>query len=418
MTRATKGLALLLAYAVLTLWVPGRWAWGLFQLVVFASAAVWTVRRIRPELPVTWSLWLAPLGVATLWGVLQLATGLTVYRWETWNATLNWFTWLVLFFLALQVFEDGDARWAFLRGAFYFGFVLAVLSTIQMFTSGGKIFWLFPSGYKDFVLGPFVYHNEYAAFMEMILPIGLWLALRDRRRAFGYWMMAGMIFASVVAGASRTGTVIMCLETAAFLLLAWRRGAIPGTIAARGMAALVLSGVLFSAVVGWGPLWQRFMDPTAYGGRREFLASSLAMVRDKPWTGAGLGNWPQVYPQYALYDDGLYVTHAHNDWAEWAGEGGLPFLIVIACLAVMTVPTAARSLWGIGILAIWLHCTVEYIFHQRPGLGACFFALLAVLAMEGRAQAKRRSTARPVHLSMRLRGRVAGHRGVMQGDGS
>jgi hypothetical protein len=102
--------------------------------------------------------------------------------------------------------------------------------------------------------------------------------------------------------------------------------------------------------------------------------------------GFGLGAWPNVYPQYARYDDGLYVTQAHNDWAQWAAEGGLPFLLVMATMAAITLPGAARSLWGIGMLAIWLHCTVEYIFHQRPGLGACFFALLAVLAMETKAR--------------------------------
>ena len=397
MTPPAMGLALLLGYAVLTLWVPGRWAWGLFQFTVFAAAAVWIVQRIRRPLPVALGLWLAPLCAATAWGLLQLAAGQTVYRWETWNATLNWATFLVLFFLALQVFERAEVRRAFLRYAFDFAFVLAVLATIQMFTSGGKIFWLFPSGYKDYVLGPFVYHNEYAAFMEMILPIGLWQALHDRRRAFACCMMGAMIFASVVAGASRAGTVILCLETAGILLLASRRGIVAGASAVRGMAALVVAGVLFSAVVGWGPLWRRFTDPDAYGGRREFFLSSVAMVRDRPWMGFGLGNWPHVYPRYALYDDGLYVTHAHNDWAEWAAEGGVPFLLIMAALAGLTVRSALRSLWGVGILAIWLHCTVEYIFHQRPGLGACFFALLALLAMEMKSHSDARRRLRGEH---------------------
>ncbi len=382
MTAGSAGLALLLSYAVLTLWVPGRWAWGLFQFTVFAAAAGWVVRQARQPRTVAFSLWLAPLCSATVWGFAQLAAHSTVYRWETWNATLNWTTYLALFFLALQCFERSEVRRAFLRWTLYFGFVLALLSTIQMFTSGGRIFWLFPSGYKDFVMGPFVYHNEYAAFMEMIVPIALWSAVRDRRRSFAYCMMAAMIFASVVAGASRAGTVIVCLETAALLLLAWRRGAIPGGVAVRGFAVLALAGILFSAVVGWGPLWRRFRDPDSYSGRRNFFLSSVAMVHDRPWMGVGLGNWPHVYPQYALYDDGLYVTQAHNDWAQWAAEGGLPFLLILLALAAMTVPGAARSLWAIGLLAIWLHCTVEYIFHQRPGLGACFFALLALLAME------------------------------------
>jgi O-antigen ligase len=209
-----------------------------------------------------------------------------------------------------------------------------------------------------------------------------------------------------VAGASRAGTVMVCVETAALILVAWRRRAISTGAAVRGFAVLALAGMLFSAVVGWGPLWRRFMDPASYGGRRDFFLSSLAMVHDRPWTGFGLGNWPHVYPQYALYDDGLYVTQAHNDWVQWAAEGGVPFLVILLTLAAMTVPAAVRSLWGCGLLAIWLHCTVEYIFHQRPGLGACFFALLALLAMEAKshrqAQARQAAVSRALEPSLVL----------------
>ena len=387
MTRPASGLALLMSYAVLSLWVPERWAWGLFQFAVFAAAAGWVVWQMRNARPIATSVWLAPLAAAAVWGLAQLAAGQTVYRWETWNATLNWATYLVLLFLALQVFRDSGARLWFLRGALYFGVTLAVLSTVQMFTSRGKIFWLFPSGYTDYVLGPFVYHNEYAAFMEMILPLALWQALdrKARGKAFGFCVMAGAIFASVVAGASRTGAVILCLETVAILVLAFWRSLIPAASVVRGFAVVALSAVIFTAIVGWDPLWRRFLDQESYSGRREFFLSSTAMVHDRPWMGFGLGTWPHVYPRYALYDDGLYVTHAHNDWAEWAAEGGLAFAAIMLSLAALALPGALRSLWGVGLLAVWLHCTVEYIFHQRPGLGACFFVLLGALAMEVKA---------------------------------
>jgi len=390
--RAAAGLALMLSYAVLTLWVPDRWAWGLFQFTIFVASAVWAIRQMRDPQPVALSWWLAPVCACTIWGLIQLTAQRTVYRWETWNATLNWATYLALFFLALQCFEHSEVRRAFLRWTLYFGFALSVLSTIQMFTSGGTIFWLFPSGYKDFVMGPFVYHNEYAAFMEMIVPIALWAALRDRRRAFAYCLMAATILASVVAGASRAGTVVVCLEITGFIVLAWHRRAMTTAAAVRGFAVLTLAGILFSAVVGWDPLWRRFLDPDSYSGRREFSLSSLAMIHDRPWMGVGLGNWPHVYPQYALYDDGLYVTQAHNDWVQWAAEGGIPFLLILVTLAVMTVPAAVRSLWALGLPAIWLHCSVEYIFHQRFGLGACFFTLLALLAMEAKTHTE---TSRP-----------------------
>jgi O-antigen ligase len=293
---------------------------------------------------------------------------------------LNWATWLALFFLALQLFQRSAARHWFLRFALYFGFGLSVLSTVQMFTSGGKIFWLFPSGYTDYVLGPFVNRNQYAAFLETILPIALWQALRDRRLAFANCAIAAAMLASVVAAASRAGSVLMCVEVAAVLLLAWRRGMAPARAVARGFAAFAAIAVLFTAIAGWQALRQRLWEQDALPGRRQFLVSSLTMLHDRPAMGFGLGNWARAYPQYALFDDGNYVNQAHNDWLQWAVEGGVPFFVILLSLVVMAVPAALHSVWGIGLLSVWVHCLVEYPLQQRPAIGAWFFVLLGVLA--------------------------------------
>jgi len=380
MTRAVAVLAVLLSYAVLAIWIDQRWAWSLAQVAVFASIAGWAGGQLRHPSPVRGSLWLAPLCAAPVWALLQLATGRTVYRWATWNAALNWATWLALFFLALQLFQRSAARHWFLRFALYFGAALSVLSTVQMFTSGGKIFWIFPSGYTDDVLGPFVNRNQYAAFLEMILPIALWQALRDRRLAFAHSAMAAAMLASVVAAASRAGSVLMCVEVATVLLLAWRRGMAPAGAVARGLAAFAAIAVLFTAIAGWQTLRQRLWEPDPSDRRREFLVSSLAMLHDRPAMGFGLGNWARGYPQYATFDDGTYVNQAHNDWLQWAVEGGVPFFLILFSLAVMAVPAALHSVWGIGLLSVWVHCLADYPLQQRPAIGAWFFVLLGVLA--------------------------------------
>ena len=380
MTRAIAALAVLLSYAVLTIWIDQRWAWGAAQCAVFASLAAWAAGQLRRPSPVRGSLWLAPLSAAPAWGLLQLATHRTVYRWGTWNAALNWATWLALFFLALQLFQRSAARHWFLRFAICFGAGLSVLSTLQMFTSGGKIFWLFPSGYTDFVMGPFVYRNQYAAFLETILPIALWQAFRDPRRAFASYVMAAVLLASVVAAGARAGSVLMCLEAATALLVGWRRGMAPPGTLARGLVLFGAMAVLFTAIVSWQTLWQRFEEPDPMAQRRAFLVSSLAMLHDRPAMGFGLGNWARAYPQYALFDDGHYVNQAHNDWAQWAVEGGAPFLLILLSLVAMATPAAVRSVWGIGLVSVWVHCLVEYPLQQRPAIGAWFFVLLGVLA--------------------------------------
>src|SRR5712671_6094880 len=155
-------LSVLLFAGILTLWVPYRWTVGLFQTGAFALAIAWAVRFARRPFPVKGSVLLIPLSGAVLWGVAQLTLGETVYRWETWTALLKWGTNLVLFFLALQAFPKPELRERFLRAVLYFAAALSVVAPIQMYSSEGRVFWLFPTEYKDFVMGPFVYHNQYA----------------------------------------------------------------------------------------------------------------------------------------------------------------------------------------------------------------------------------------------------------------
>jgi O-antigen ligase len=143
-------------------------------------------------------------------------------------------------------------------------------------------------------------------------------------------------------------------------------------------AVAVLTGV-----VGWEPLWKRLQEPHPYSLRKDLVFSSIAMARDRPLTGFGLGTWPEAYPGYARFDDGTYVNQAHNDWLQWTAEGGLLFLALMLAIAGWSVGPAVRSLYGVGILSVWLHALIDYPMQQRPALAAFFFALLGTLAASG-----------------------------------
>jgi hypothetical protein len=109
-----------------------------------------------------------------------------------------------------------------------------------------------------------------------------------------------------------------------------------------------------------------------------------------------MGNWPLAYPAYATFDDGLFANQAHNDWAQWAVEGGLPFAFLMLSVAVWSFPRALRAGWGTGICAVFLQCFVDYPI-QRMGVAVIFFTLLAALTYgdEGSpraAERKRRSS--------------------------
>jgi O-antigen ligase len=159
-----------------------------------------------------------------------------------------------------------------------------------------------------------------------------------------------------------------------------------GVISVRSLMRVSLLGAAAAfalvAVAGWQTIWDRLQEPNPYGVRADLNRSSLEMVREKPLAGFGLGTWSSVYPKYALYDDGTFVNQAHNDWAQWAVEGGLPLFLAMLAVVTILAPNAARSLWGLGLLAVFLHAAVDYPFEQRPALAAYLFALIGALAAE------------------------------------
>ncbi len=373
-------LAAILFSGILIMWIPARWAVSAFQIAVFALAAARLIQRARHGKTLGIHPTGALLACAIVWGLLQVFTGWSVDPFKTLSETLNWITNLAVFALALELGGDSREREKFLTALLWFGLAVAVVSTLTVFSSPpGVAFWRFRSGSDLPTLGPFVYYNQYAAFIEAVLPIALVRAIRDDRRRIFYSVVAAFLLASVVAGGSRAGTILCIAEVISIPLLAWRQGAASRRITARVLLASVGTLAVLGAVTGWDRIWKRLQEPNPYAVRKDFLLSSAAMVQNRPITGFGLGTWSEAYPGFARFDDGLFANQAHSDWAQWASEGGIPFLLVMILVAAGAIRPALRSLWGIGLLAVFVHCTLDYPMQQRPALAAFFFAVLGIL---------------------------------------
>ena len=172
-------LAAILGFGILTLWVPDRWALSAYQVALFVTAAVRIGQRRSLTLP--FAGWMIA-GVAA-WGALQVAAGWSVDRVTTLDAALNWVTNLAAFTLAADLYRNRDRRELFLRSTLIFATILAVVSIFTFLTSpSGKVFWIFDSGSGSRTLGPFVYQNQYAAFVEAVLPLAILGMMNDRRR--------------------------------------------------------------------------------------------------------------------------------------------------------------------------------------------------------------------------------------------
>ncbi len=361
---------------ILTLWVESPWAIHAQQAAVFTLALILAARAFRrpSEFRLPPPLWI--LAACPLWAAVQLLAGSSVYPFATLGALLRWAAALSVAAVASHCLRDDAARRAFLRALLAFGFILGVISILQLVSSPGRVFWIFPTPYSDWVLGPFVYRNNYAAFVELVFPIALLWLFRARNLLLAC-LVAGTLYASVVASASRAGAVLVTLELLVLVAYALRSKRYAGMRRGRRLGLAAAALVALTLVAGPGLLLSRFFPERPFDAVRPLLAkSTLAMALDRPLLGFGLGTWTVAYPAYAAFDIGLFANHAHNEWLQWAAEGGcVPFFSMLA-LFLFIARAAFRSPWALGLVAVFLHSLVDYPF-LRQGLALLIFALAA-----------------------------------------
>jgi O-antigen ligase len=364
-------LLMLAAGATLTIASADPFTDWAYEAGVFLLAGWVAIKRDLRFGPV-----LIAAGVLAMWGFGQLAAGATVYRYATFNGALRVAALAATALVASAVFRPDVARDRWLRGLAWLGFLLAIASVLAYYTSPGRILWFFESPYPD-VWGPFLSRNNFAQFLELALPVSLWLGCTlCRTQRVLYLSMGAAMLACGLASASRAGAALLILETAAVFTLA-RPPALR-----RLIPRFALSVIVLAALAGGEVLVHRLEDPDPLRDRREIFRSSLAMIAARPWTGYGLGNFAAVYPEFARFDPGAVVEHAHNDWLEWATEGGLLYAAVWMLLAVAAARPALRSIWGMGVPAVFVHALVDYPF-ARFGVAAWVSILAGALESTG-----------------------------------
>jgi O-antigen ligase len=362
----------LLVLATLTLWVPDQWPRSLFEAGMFGLAAYHICRRRIPKHVILPALVLA---VPAFAGLLQIGAGTTVDISATLMESLQWTSLAATLLSSGIIIGHLSNPMRFVKVIGMVGVVLAAFAVLQFYTSEGRILWLWPSG-DPRVFGTFHNRNNFASFVCLILPVTLWFAL-DRRGISGIWTAAAVVIAAgVVTSGSRAGMALMLLEVAGFVIYGLSMDRENGTT----LRVLAVCGCIAAgaAVMGWDAFALKLQDSDPLRHRREMALSAIAMAQTRPLLGFGLGAFSAAYPAYATFDTGLFVNYAHNDWLEFAAEGGLGLVVLIAGAALWISRFVLRHPWALGIPIVCLHAMVDYPL-QRIGVSAWLVTLAGAL---------------------------------------
>ncbi len=387
------------------------------EAVLAVTTAAYLARQLaRRSLQITWPAF-AGAGLVLLGAMLLSflpATSLAL-------AAKEMLKWVELWLAAVLVINLVDWRSALMV-------VLALLAAGAAEGLHGLYQFFAQVGPPGFVLmgrfmraaGTFAQPNPYGGYLGLTLPlaVGLVLTAWPGKAREDTWLPARIVWGAAVASAALI---------AGGVLASWSRGAWVGAAAGvaavvaargggwlRGVVALGLTGLLvclllFGRVPLPGALEERFSgllaDLTTFDvrdvevndtnfavvERAAHWQAALGMFSDHPWTGVGLGNYPEAYAQYALPRWPDPLGHAHNYFLNVAAEAGLPglaaYLLWVGAglwVAVLAV-RRSRGLWqgvALGALGMWVHLNVHNLFDNLyvHGMGIHIGLLLGLAA--------------------------------------
>ncbi len=315
----------------------------------------------------------------TLWGLLQTLLSPQKIVADGWTGVLFWFTAAMIVVVGTQLFQSLRVAAQFRRWFMFFAGAVCLLDLLEQASHTSLYYWIIPSKYHS-VFGPFAYWNNFAQLMELALPITLWTGLSKRHSSPApYLALAAIEVGAVVASGSRAGAVLVVAELLAVVALAFVRKHDRRLLIGAALALGLSIGFIYAA--GFNTLISKLQENDQLAVRRSINQSSLEMIRERPLLGWGLETYVPVYRMFAHYDDGTYVNRAHNDWLQWAAEGGIPFACIMLVVFAWSARPAVASVWGVGLLAVSFHGLVDYPF-ARFGVCSWYFALLPIIGTE------------------------------------
>ena len=365
------------------------WAWPVVCAAIFLLTAQ---LALRPQAAMTGAArQLLLLGALALWMLVQatglpfLFDGFALDAALTRNAFLQTLGYAAFAYLTIQLVRTArGVAWVVgvlvIGATFQVGLALQQLVMQSMESGSGLGIGYFRAA------GTYASPNHLAGHLHQVLGLALGLLLVGHsRHASLPWRE--QVVAFVTGPGLRLRLLVVLL--AAGLVMTLSRGGNIAFVAALGLAAAVASvasrrvstpmvvllvSVLLVdvAVVGQHYGFERLRERV--GGatlenefRDDLLTLHAAMVRDHGLIGVGAGNYAAIAPRYRTADVPGRLTHAENDYAQFAIELGVPGCI---CLALF-LAGAVRQQWRL------LRCASDPAL-QAVGFG-CLVATLAML---------------------------------------
>ena len=380
------GLLVAVVFTALAHGAVEAWSLAIFELLIILLVFLWGLRAvIRKELTLRVPRIVFPLVTLCLFGLVQSlnftdSTGQLHSLSMNVEATRHAVTVLVILLLALLLATNFLIHRQQLTNVAMFltvyGLVMAMFGLIQHFAWNGRFYWwrqttdLVTSPY-----GPFVAHNHFAGYLELLLPIPIALVVtragRIETRIF-YLFCAAMMGGAALASLSRGGFISLFVELVFLAVMAFflpakqsaskskrRSSARSHRLAKIGspLAAVLVTVLAIGASIYWiglEPVLSRIAkgqivsdsspEESFFVSRGWIWRDTYSMIKAHPFTGVGLGAYETAFPVYSQSDGSLLVGQAHNDFLQIIAEVGVLGGILALWFLILVVRQAWRGM--------------------------------------------------------------------------
>lgn len=404
------------------------WAWCLAGAVVFSllafefrSLSVQQHVNQLPYLPLPVAFRRATIPLSLIWGVQIWC----VFQWLVFSlsphdsllALQKGFTYAGFFTLCLLIIDTRER----VKQVIWMVILAAALQAIygSTMTLSGVEYGFFEPKEKYFgvATGTFLNRNHLAGFMELSLALGIGLLLgqpahysgsmRQRIRQIVKMLLStkvilrlllAVLVIALVLTRSRMGNTAFfasLLIAGALALLLMRNKTTATTVLLSSL--LIIDIAIVGTFFGVDKVAERLQKTSSdTESRDEVTRDTINMWKEHPVAGIGAGTFIYVYPNQKSDDvrSSKYYNHAHNDYAQFLAEFGLPATIALGVLVLWSFWWGIAAMrqrnssfyQGLGfastmaIVAIGIHSTVDFNL-QIPANAMTFVLILALAAI-------------------------------------
>lgn len=266
---------------------------------------------------------------------------LSIYPNATISEILKLLSFFGIFFLLINYKPTKKGLDRIINVIIFFGLAISLFGIIQKYSYPDRVYWFDAQDSASQCFGPFINHNNFAGYINMIIPLALGYSLTEMplSKRVIYAICVVVMSLALFLSMSRGGLLVYTLTMLFFLLFSRLKEYFQTKVktAFIWMIIIVCLGIIFierrAVLERFSTLFRK--ETFAVFGHGYSWLDILKTWADFPLFGTGLGTFGNISTMYNSSASQTLFTYAHNDYLQLLSEVGLlGFILIIWFFAV------------------------------------------------------------------------------------